>query len=51
MPSSARRLWFAKMSSQARSLRISNIQIEVHGWEAYEGRACNIVTKCFWGTL
>ncbi len=24
------RLWFAKMLSQARSLRISNIQIEVH---------------------
>jgi hypothetical protein len=23
-------LWFAKMSSLARSLRISNIQIEVH---------------------
>jgi hypothetical protein len=25
------RLWFAKMSSQARRLRISNIQIEVTG--------------------
>jgi ATP-dependent DNA helicase RecG len=35
------------MASQAKSLRISNIQIEVRRWGAYEGKACNIVTKGF----
>ena len=43
------RLWFSKMSSGVRSLRISNIQIEVRWREAYKRRlhsgACNAVRR------
>jgi hypothetical protein len=36
-------LWLAKMSSQARSLRISDIQFEAKSRDVKEDRACNIV--------
>jgi hypothetical protein len=34
-------LWFAKMRSDAKSLRISDIHIDLRAWE---GEACNIVS-------
>jgi hypothetical protein len=39
-----RNLWLAKMSSQARSLETSNIQLEVQWREPNEDWACNIET-------
>jgi transposase InsO family protein len=38
------RLWFAKMISDAKSLGISDIHIDVRAWE---GKACNIVIRCY----
>ena len=43
LASSAGILWFAKMISDAKSLRISDIHIDVRAWE---GKACNIVLFC-----
>src|SRR5947208_13973881 len=37
-------LWFAKMISDAKSLRISDIHIDVRAWE---DKACSIVIRSF----
>ena len=42
----SQQLWFAKMISDAKSLRISDIHIDVRAWE---GKACNIVIRSFCG--
>jgi hypothetical protein len=39
------RLWFAKMSSHTRRLRISNIHVDVYEREFTRNKACNIVAE------
>jgi len=43
-PSGIASLWFAKMISDAKCLRISDIHIDVRAWE---GIACSIVIRSF----